>query len=62
MFARKWLILGLALLAAIAGGVKVVSQAFASTASQIAATARHQEGTANGLSASTRSAICVSGS
>ena len=35
MFARKWLILGLALLAAIAGGVKVVSQAFASTASQI---------------------------
>ncbi|HEX6493101.1 MAG TPA: invasin domain 3-containing protein [Candidatus Dormibacteraeota bacterium] len=35
MFARKWLILGVMLLAAIAGGAKVVSQAFASTASQI---------------------------
>jgi adhesin/invasin len=35
MFARKWLILGMLLVAAVAAGAKVVSQAFASTASQI---------------------------
>jgi hypothetical protein len=35
MFARKWLVVGVMLLAAIAAGAKVVSQAFASTASQI---------------------------
>ncbi|HVS44493.1 MAG TPA: invasin domain 3-containing protein [Candidatus Dormibacteraeota bacterium] len=35
MFARKWLVLCVMLLAAIAAGAKVVSQAFASTASQI---------------------------
>lgn len=35
MFARKWVILGMMMLAAVAAGAKVVSQAFASTASQI---------------------------